>query len=85
MLRVLHIEYKKVIHIVKLKDSFANDIQFSTDGRYLAVGLGNFVSIFTFETMKRTHIYNPTNSKYIIRKLLWHPQIDKLQIYTCDI
>jgi hypothetical protein len=52
-----------------MKDSFANDIQFSPDGRHLAFALGNSVHIFTFETMKRTHTYNPTNTKFIIKKM----------------
>jgi hypothetical protein len=35
--------------------------------------------------MKRTHTYNPTNSKFVITKLQWHPNPDKLQIITCDM
>jgi WD40 repeat protein len=85
MMRVLHIESKKVVHAIKMKDSFANDLQFSSDGRHLALALGNSVQIFTFETMKRTHSYNPTNSKVVITKMQWHPQVDKLQICTCDM
>lgn len=48
-------------------------MQFSADGKYLALALANAVHIFTFEGMKRTHTYNPTNSKFIVTKIQWHP------------
>lgn len=35
--------------------------------------------------MKRTHTYNPTNSKFAINKLEWHPSPEALQIITCDM
>lgn len=73
MARVLLLETKKVIHTVKMNGNFANDMQFSADGRHLAFAFGNTVHIFTFETMKRTHTYNPTNSKFAITKIQWHP------------
>lgn len=31
-----------------MKDTFANDIQFSSDGRHLALALGNSIHILTF-------------------------------------
>ena len=58
---------------------------FSPDGRHIAFALGNSVHIFTFETMKRTHTYNPTNSKFVVTKLQWHPNPDSLQIFTADM
>ena len=73
MARVLLLETKKVIHTVKMNGNFANDMQFSADGRHLGFAFGNTVHIFTFETMKRTHTYNPTNSKFAITKIQWHP------------
>lgn len=41
------IESKKIISTTKM-NGFANDIQFSPDGRYLALAVGNTVHIFTF-------------------------------------
>lgn len=85
LLRVLVLETKKVIHTSRLSGTFANDMQFSPDGKYLALALGNSIHIFTFETMKRTHTYNPTNSKFVITRLHWNPNPLKLQIATCDM
>lgn len=85
MARVLLIESRKVINTTRMNNHFANDIQFCPDGRHLAFAFGNTVHIFTFETMKRTHTYNPTNSKFAINKLQWHPSPQKLQIITCDM
>lgn len=79
------LENKKIISTVRVSGLFANDVQFSPDGRHLAFAFGNTIHIYTFETMKRTHTYNPTNSKFAITKIQWHPSPDKLQIYSCDL
>jgi WD40 repeat protein len=68
-----------------MKGNFSNDIQFSPDGRHLAFVFGNVVHIHSFPSMKLTHSYNPTNSQFAITKLQWHPNPDKLQLYTCDM
>lgn len=86
MVRSQSINTLKILHSTKLSSStFANDIQFSPDNRHIAIALGNSIHIYTFETMKRTHTYNPTHSKFVITKLAWHPHPDKLQIYSVDL
>ena len=87
MLRLLHIETKKILHTLKVGGAFANDMAFSPDGRYLGCGFGNQVQIFTTETLKRTHSYYPSgnNNKFVITRLRWHPNPDVLQLITADM
>ena len=35
--------------------------------------------------MKRTHTYNPTHSKFVVTKIMWHPIAEKLQIVSVDL
>ena len=85
MLRCQSLVTNKITSSTKLSNQFANDIQFSPDSRHVAIAFGNTIHIFTFETMKRTHTYNPTNSKFVITKLMWNPIADKLQIISVDL
>ena len=69
LLRVVNINTEKTIHKIKLNPKFfANDIAYSPDGKFLAIGFANsMVKIYTVETMKETHSYK--NHTLPVRKV----------------
>lgn len=60
LLRIIDIQTTTVLQITKLNGKlFPNDIVFSPDSRFLAVGFASQnVKIFTVESLKETHNYN---------------------------
>ena len=63
---------QKVLQITKLNSKlFPNDMAFSPDSKYIAVGFASqIVKIFTVETLTETHSYQHAAP---VRKVEWNP------------
>ena len=59
LLRIMDIATGNVLQIAKMNSKlFPNDISFSRDNKYLAIGFASqMVKIFTVENLKETHQY----------------------------
>jgi WD40 repeat protein len=83
LLRVMDVVTSTVLQITKLSNKlFPNDMAFSKDGKYLAIGFASqVVKIFTVETLKETHHYQHAAP---VRKVEWNPNPETLQIISSD-
>jgi WD40 repeat protein len=62
---------------------FVNDISFTQDGNFVAIGFANsMIKIYTVENLKETHSYR--NHTLPVRKVQWHPNSDSLQLISSD-
>lgn len=83
LLRVITLEQRKVVHLMKMPKMFPCDMAYSADAKYLAIGFANsLVKIYTVETMRETHSYRC--HQMAIKKLEWHPDVNMLQLVSAD-
>ena len=72
-----------VLQISKMNSKlFPNDISFSRDNKYLAIGFASqMVKIFTVDNLKETHQYQHSAP---VRKVEWNPNADIIQVVSSD-
>ena len=82
-MRIIDSASSAILQITKMNGKlFPNDIAFSPNGKYLAIGFASqIVKIFTVDSLKETHHYQHAAP---LRKVEWNPNPEMLQVVSSD-